>query len=170
MTMCAVCDNVGYVDCEHNADSEHIGQLTCEVCEGKKRIPVDMETCNHNIIVDEGQEATCTEEGKTEGSHCSICNTIITKQEIISPIEHTIENWEEIDNKVHRGTCETCESTIDEEHEYEDGKCIKCKTQDPSTSENTIPNTGMKQLIIMTLGVLGLTIVGAVIMRKYKEI
>jgi len=170
MTICAVCDNTGYVDCEHNVTDKHIGQLTCEICEGKKRIPADMETCNHNIVVDEGKEATCVDEGKTEGSHCSICNATITKQETISTTEHTIEDWEEIDNNVHRGTCKECENTIDEEHEYEDGKCIKCKTQDPSTSENIIPNTGIEQLIIMILNILGLASVGAIIVRKYKDI
>ena len=42
----------------------------------------------HNIVIDQGKEATCTEDGLTEGSHCSICNEVIKKQEVIPATRH----------------------------------------------------------------------------------
>ena len=44
---------------------------------------------SHTLIVDKGKDATCTEKGLTEGSHCSVCNAIIKYQEEIPMISHT---------------------------------------------------------------------------------
>lgn len=44
-------------------------------------IPIDSE--NHKVVVDKAVEATCTETGLTEGSHCSDCNEILAEQKII---------------------------------------------------------------------------------------
>lgn len=43
----------------------------------------------HSEVIDVAVAATCTTTGKTEGSHCSVCNTTIVAQAEISPIEHT---------------------------------------------------------------------------------
>ncbi len=37
----------------------------------------------HTVVVDEAVEPTETETGLTEGSHCSVCNEVLVKQEII---------------------------------------------------------------------------------------
>lgn len=51
----------------------------------------------HTEVTDKGHEATCTESGLTDGSHCSVCNTIIKEQEIIPAKGHTpYLNWETI--------------------------------------------------------------------------
>ena len=42
----------------------------------------------HKEVVDEAIEATCTESGKTEGSHCEICQTVIKTQEEIPAYDH----------------------------------------------------------------------------------
>ena len=55
--------------------------------------------CNHTnngvsaIVKDNGYEATCLEDGLTDGEHCSICNEVITAQEIILATGHTASNW-----------------------------------------------------------------------------
>ena len=39
--------------------------------------------CEHEEVIDEGKDATCTETGLTEGKHCSKCGEILVKQEVI---------------------------------------------------------------------------------------
>ena len=43
----------------------------------------------HDAVVDEGKDATCTETGLTEGSHCSICGETIVKQDVINVKDHS---------------------------------------------------------------------------------
>ena len=43
----------------------------------------------HQIIKDAAVAATCTKDGKTEGSHCSVCNEVIKPQETIKATGHT---------------------------------------------------------------------------------
>ena len=42
----------------------------------------------HTIITDEAVEPSCTENGKTEGSHCEECGFVITKQQDIPALGH----------------------------------------------------------------------------------
>lgn len=46
--------------------------------------------CEHKdtIKVDEGKSATCTESGLTQGSHCTYCNSVVIKQNIIKALGH----------------------------------------------------------------------------------
>ena len=50
----------------------------------------------HTEVVDAKVEPTCTEPGKTEGKHCSNCNTVLVKQDTIPAKGHT----EVVDPKV----------------------------------------------------------------------
>ena len=52
----------------------------------------------HTIVTDAAVEATCTEKGKTEGSHCSVCGKVLEEQEV-TPIdegEHIWGEWQTI--------------------------------------------------------------------------
>ena len=42
----------------------------------------------HSPIVDKAVAATCTSSGLTEGSHCSVCNTVITQQKVTDKLPH----------------------------------------------------------------------------------
>ncbi len=46
---------------------------------------------SHTEVVDPRVEPNCTETGLTEGSHCSVCNTVLVTQEIISATGHSYE-------------------------------------------------------------------------------
>ena len=46
----------------------------------------------HSEVTDEAVEATCETEGKTEGSHCSVCGEVIRAQETVDKKEHGYEN------------------------------------------------------------------------------
>ena len=47
-------------------------------------------TGSHSPSRDKGKPATCTEDGLTEGSHCSVCNTVLVKQEAVPVTDHTV--------------------------------------------------------------------------------
>ncbi len=48
-------------------------------------IPKEEELLDHEVVVDAGVEPTATASGKTEGSHCGVCGTVLVAQEIIPP-------------------------------------------------------------------------------------
>ena len=43
----------------------------------------------HTEVIDAAVAPTCTETGKTEGKHCSVCNTVLKAQEVIHATGHT---------------------------------------------------------------------------------
>ena len=55
-----------------------------EICE-----PAIIDPIEHVEIVDMAEPATCAHAGKTEGSHCFVCGTVIKAQETIPPKPHT---------------------------------------------------------------------------------
>ena len=74
----------------------------------------------HNVVTDEAVEPTCTIEGKTEGSHCSVCNEVLKLQEIIPALGHNFKD----------GICTRCGAEISGKwlksgakwwYQYEDG-------------------------------------------------
>ncbi|MBQ7580168.1 MAG: hypothetical protein IJU39_02550, partial [Clostridia bacterium] len=44
----------------------------------------------HTVVTDAAVAPTCTETGLTEGSHCSVCNTILVAQEVVPATGHTV--------------------------------------------------------------------------------
>ena len=42
----------------------------------------------HTPVIDEAVAATCTEKGKTEGSHCEVCNTVLKAQQETDIVDH----------------------------------------------------------------------------------
>ena len=71
----------------------------------------------HTEVVDKAIPATCTTDGKTEGSHCSVCGAVIKAQEIIKATGHKFGNWTTIKPATctESGTqirkCENCGAT-----------------------------------------------------------
>lgn len=64
--------------------------IHCKVCNASKNAQVIPAT-GHTIVVDNAIEATCTNVGKTEGSHCSTCNEVLVAQQTIPLAEHNVE-------------------------------------------------------------------------------
>lgn len=56
----------------------------------------------HTEVIDEAVAATCETEGKTEGSHCSVCGKVLEEQRVIPAKGHT-----EVTDKAVAATCET---------------------------------------------------------------
>lgn len=58
----------------------------CTVCGHKETQSI--EKLAHTPVTDYGVAATCTVPGKTDGTHCAVCNTVITAQETIPALGH----------------------------------------------------------------------------------
>ncbi len=59
----------------------------CEACGSTDSATVAR--LSHTPVTDPAREATCLEEGLTEGSHCASCQMTLTKQTPIKRLEHT---------------------------------------------------------------------------------
>ncbi len=55
-------------------------------------IPITTAT-GHTEVTDTAIAPTCETDGKTAGSHCSVCNTVITEQTIIPKLHHRWGAW-----------------------------------------------------------------------------
>lgn len=69
-----------------------VQQRTCSICGNKERSTI--KKAAHTPVTDKAVEATCTDNGLTEGSHCAVCQMILEKQEI-TPIDETNHIWSE---------------------------------------------------------------------------
>ena len=64
---------------------------TCTKCNATvtEKLPAK----GHTAVTDKGYPATCTTAGKTDGSHCSVCNTVIKIQTVINATGHKSSGW-----------------------------------------------------------------------------
>ena len=85
-------------------------------------------TTEHTVVVDEAVEPTCTETGLTEGSHCSVCGTVLVAQQVIPATGHTVVTDE--------GKAPTCTETGLTEGSH----CSVCN--EVLVSQEVIPATG----------------------------
>ena len=71
--------------------SEGTAIKTCTKCNATvtEKLPAK----GHTAVTDKGYSATCTTAGKTDGSHCSVCNTVIKVQTVINATGHKSSGW-----------------------------------------------------------------------------
>ena len=121
-------DALGHSEIAHDAQAATCvaegwsAYVTCSRCDYTtyEEIPVNAE--NHaNVVVDEAVDATCTEDGLTEGSHCEACGATIKAQTTISASHSLVD----VEGKAKTCTedgytaykaCENCD--------YEEGKTV----------------------------------------------
>ena len=100
-----------------NATCTQVGTKSrkCTVC-GKTETQTIAKT-GHKSVTDKAIPATCTTDGKTEGSHCSVCGAVIKAQDTIKATGHRFGNWTTTESATctESGTqirkCETCGAT-----------------------------------------------------------
>lgn len=66
-----------------------------KVCECGKEITEDMPATGHTEVPDAAVAPTCTEPGKTEGSHCSVCGEVLTVQQAVNALGHDMGEFEQ---------------------------------------------------------------------------
>ena len=80
--------NEGEVTTEPTCKEVGEKTYTCTLCEETKEESVSVDPEAHTVVTDAAVEATCTTAGKTEGSHCSVCEEVLVAQEEV-PAAHT---------------------------------------------------------------------------------
>ena len=105
------------VECTHNYVSEittdptctttGIRTYTCEIC-GDSYEEV-IEATGHTVVTDAAVAAACETSGLTEGSHCSVCKTVLVAQKVIPAAGHKWSEYRE-SGKVKR-KCSVCGKT-----------------------------------------------------------
>ena len=101
---------------------------TCTRC--KKTRTETIAATGHKAVKDAAVAATCETAGKTEGSHCSVCNTVIKAQTTVAALGHS---WD--GGKVTKAA--TCTTTGTKTY-----PCTRCK----KTRTETIAATGHKEV------------------------
>ena len=95
--------------------STGIKTYTCTVCKATKT--EEIAKTAHKVVIDEAVEATCTKTGLTEGKHCSVCETVIEKQEVIPKTAHKYDDGQVTKSAtctstgVKTYTCTVCKAT-----------------------------------------------------------
>ena len=84
--------------------------------------------CRHVPETDPAEEPNCTETGRTEGSHCSVCGEVLVAQEVIPSLGHS-----EVIDAVVAATCTTDGKT-------EGSHCSSCG--EVLVAQEVIPATG----------------------------
>lgn len=112
----------------------------------------------HIEVVDEMIAPTCTESGKTEGRHCSVCNEVIVAQNEIEAIGH---DWADATTETPK-TCKTCGAT--------EGTAVPETTT--TESENVPADTdaskkkGCSSTASLSVGLLAVILLSAVVVGK----
>ena len=84
----------------------------------------------HTIVIDEAKEPTCTVNGRTEGSHCSVCHTVLVATQTITATGHNYDDWKIVLDP-------TCENVGQEER-----TCATCNFEDYKTIDTIAHNYG----------------------------
>lgn len=75
------------------------------------------------------------------------------------------------DETYHWDECNDCGEKLNKEkHSYKDGKCEDCGLKDSTSSTGKLPNTGVKAIFFTSVMLIGFVTLGAIKMKKYKEI
>ena len=117
-------------------EEKGVKTYTCRTC--KKTRTEDVSALGHQAVTDAAVAATCETDGKTEGSHCSVCGKVLVKQESVKATGHKAVTDEavaatcETDGKTEGSHCSVCGKVLTEQktipafgHTWDTGKITK---------------------------------------------
>lgn len=121
---------VAEVTKEPTCTKEGLRTYTCSVCGESytEAIP----KAEHTAVIDPGIDATCTERGLTEGTHCSVCGVVLQAQTAIPALGHTAAT-----EKGYAATCEH-EGLSDGKYCSVCGQILKPQTVIPALGHNYV--------------------------------
>lgn len=96
--------------------TQGISVLKCTMCGNTKQCVVSEPV--HKSVVDTGTPATCTQDGLTDGAHCSVCSKVLTPQTTLTALGHSFTSYVSDNN----AAC-TVDGT-------ETAKCDRCEEKD----------------------------------------
>ena len=160
---CSVCDEVivkqeviakkehSYVwiiDKEATCTQEGIKHEECLNCKAKNNENTTINKKEHVEVIDDEVLATCEHTGLSKGSHCSVCNEVIKKQEEIAKKEHQLKEVIDKDSTcttegLKHDECKVCHSKFNEiaiakkEHEVVEDKAIEATCTKTGLSKGT---------------------------------
>ena len=130
-----------------NCEEKGVKTYTCRTC--KKTRTEDVPALGHQAVTDAAVAATCETDGKTEGSHCSVCGKVLVKQETVKATGHkpvtdaAVAATCETDGKTEGSHCSVCGKVLTEQktipafgHTWDAGKITKeaaCETKGVKT-------------------------------------
>ena len=149
---CSVCDKVlieqktvkatghnwdeGKITQEATCEKSGVKTYTCKTC--KKTKTEEINALGHKIVTDPAVAATCEKDGKTEGSHCSVCSKVFVEQDVIPATGQTpvtdpaVVATCEDDGKTEGSHCAVCSKILTEQkiikatgHNWDEGKITK---------------------------------------------
>ena len=96
-----------------------VKEAVCTVCGEKKLETIDR--LPHTEVIVEAKNPTCTEDGSTQGSTCSVCKEVLEKVTLVEALGHnyikdeanSVEPLCELEGKFY-GTCDRCGHIKDE--------------------------------------------------------
>ena len=128
--------------CTENGIITYIANFKNNAFKSQTKIVDGKKATGHKVVVDQGKKATCTEDGLTEGKHCSVCKEVIKKQEVIPATGHkvVVDQAKEatctntgLTEGIH---CSICNKIIKKQgiipalgHDFKDGVCTRCHNQ-----------------------------------------
>ena len=128
--------------CTENGIITYIANFKNNAFKSQTKIVDGKKATGHKVVVDQGKKATCTEDGLTEGKHCSVCKEVIKKQEVIPSTGHkeVLDSAKEatctntgLTEGIH---CSICNKIIKKQeiipalgHDFKDGVCTRCHNQ-----------------------------------------
>ena len=128
-------------------EEKGVKTYTCRTC--KKTRTEDVPALGHQAVTDAAVAVTCETDGKTEGSHCSVCGKVLVKQETVKATGHkpvtdaAVAATCETDGKTEGSHCSVCGKVLTEQktipafgHTWDAGKITKeaaCETKGVKT-------------------------------------
>ena len=136
--------DAGKITKDASCEETGVKTYTCTSCKATKT--EDIKALGHKEVKDATVEATCEKDGLTEGSHCSVCNKVITEQKKIPATGHAWDagkvtkeaTCEEAGVKTY--TCTSCKAT-----KTEDIKALGHKEVKDAAVEATCEKDGLTE-------------------------